>query len=90
MPSSNRLIRCAVCKASIWTYNAEIHYSDCHPDYEIPEFVTAEEIAKKKKTWEDMRTYQTEIEFTVGRTWMIFNFPIFVNILKYMMLVKQM
>ena len=49
MPCSNTLVHCLVCKASIWTYNAHDHYSRCHPDFEAPVLVTAEEEKKMKK-----------------------------------------
>ena len=49
MPCSNTLVHCLACKASIWTYNAHDHYSRCHPKFEAPVLVTAEEENKMKK-----------------------------------------
>ena len=47
-PCSNHLIRCSICKATIWTYNANHHYSDRHPEVETPTLVSEEEVKKMK------------------------------------------
>ena len=47
---SNHLPHCAVCKASIWTYNMKNHYEQHHPDLEdVPELVSPQEIEQMKK-----------------------------------------
>ena len=47
---SNHLAHCAVCKASIWTYNMKNHYEQHHPDFEdVPELVSPQEIEQMKK-----------------------------------------
>ena len=47
-PCSNHIIFCAVCGASVWTYNVEHHYSERHPDVEVPQLVSQDEIKKMK------------------------------------------
>ena len=49
-PCSNHLVVCPApgCKASIWTYNAEKHYAERHPDVELTQMVSAEETKKMK------------------------------------------
>ena len=47
---SNHLAHCAVCKASIWTYNMKNHYEQHHPDFEdVPELVSPQKIEQIKK-----------------------------------------
>ena len=47
-PCSNHLIHCSICKATIWTYNVNHHYSDRHPEVETPTLVSEEEVKKMK------------------------------------------
>ena len=47
-PCSNHLIHCSICKATIWTYDVNHHYSDRHPEVETPTLVSEEEVKKMK------------------------------------------
>ena len=46
----NHLVKCPApgCGASIWTYNAQYHYTERHPDVEYTKMVSDEEIIKMK------------------------------------------
>lgn len=48
-PCTNQLVACSKCNASIWTYNAESHYSSVHPQVEYQSLVSQEEIEKMMK-----------------------------------------
>ena len=45
---SNHLNLSNICEAAIWIYNANMHYSERHPEIECPQFISKEEEKKMK------------------------------------------